>query len=168
MPAQNASDAKSAVMAATHVDDAQPAVLGPRALTQDTANAYILRSSELPWSPHGRWYGCADTPQRKLEKVSKTLEEYRTIFDRLYPDYEVSHLLSLPRQELLDILNMSNQTPSPTNWLPSPPPNPIPYHQDFDVNPFPPNSFEGVDVSQFVDGGINWVGNGKQLSFLTY
>ncbi|KAL7894890.1 fungal-specific transcription factor domain-containing protein [Trichoderma sp. SZMC 28014] len=45
-------------------------------------------------------------PSRKsLEEISRSLEECRSVLRRLYPNHEVSQLLSLTRQELRDLLD---------------------------------------------------------------
>ncbi|PTB70474.1 N-terminal binuclear Zn cluster-containing protein [Trichoderma citrinoviride] len=49
-------------------------------------------------------------PSRKsLEELSRSLEECRSVLRRLYPNHDVSHLLSLSRQELCDLLNQPAQ-----------------------------------------------------------
>ncbi|KAM0458026.1 hypothetical protein ACHAO4_002747 [Trichoderma viride] len=49
-------------------------------------------------------------PSRKsLEEISRSLEECRSVLRRLYPDHEVSQLLSLSRQELRDLLDQPVQ-----------------------------------------------------------
>ncbi|KFH46521.1 putative transcriptional regulatory protein-like protein [Hapsidospora chrysogenum ATCC 11550] len=122
--------------------------------------------------------------KQKLEKLSRTLEEYRTVVDRLFPDHDVSQLLSIPREDLLDILNIPryNQTTatSPTttcnsnnnNWLPSPPPNPIPFHAELRASPFPqPTGFDAMNVPQMMQfaadaGCLSWEESGKQVPVL--
>ncbi|KAL7818672.1 fungal-specific transcription factor domain-containing protein [Trichoderma aethiopicum] len=64
-------------------------------------------------------------PSRKsLEELSRSLEECRSVLRRLFPNHEVSHLLSLSRQELCGLLDQPVQRetadrspapPSPSN-----------------------------------------------------
>ncbi|KAL6871284.1 fungal-specific transcription factor domain-containing protein [Trichoderma novae-zelandiae] len=57
-----------------------------------------------------------------LEELSRSLEECRSVLRRLYPNHEVSHLLSLSRQELCDLVHQPFQqdTADPSPTPPSP------------------------------------------------
>ncbi|KAF7560253.1 hypothetical protein G7046_g3918 [Stylonectria norvegica] len=70
-------------------------------------------------------------PSRKtLEALSQSVEEYRGVLKRLYPDCQISSLLPLSRQELLGLLN--DQTVGSLAALPSPPLNSSPVRSEFE------------------------------------
>ena len=98
---------------------------------------------------------------RKVEKLSRSLEEHRTIVDRLFPDHEVSELLTLPRDELLSIVNMSRTPQYSQPWLPPPSEASSDMSLDSpcsDHNPFAPAAelFKGIDIDKLVEKGITW------------
>lgn len=68
------------------------------------------------------------TVPRTLEALSQSLEECRSILKRLYPDQDVSALLPLTRQELLNLLGYAPTEPSTA--LPSPPLNTSPLKKE--------------------------------------
>ncbi|KAI6782708.1 putative transcriptional regulatory protein-like protein [Emericellopsis cladophorae] len=78
-------------------------------------------------------------PSRKtLEALSQQLEECRSVLKRLYPEHDVPTLLSLSRQELVDIIHRRDAN-TPESLL-SPSSQGSPIKQDFD-------SCHGSDVS---------------------
>lgn len=80
--------------------------------------------------------------RRTLDALTQSLEECRSVLRRLYPDYEVSDLLPLSHQELLDLLEQARL--EPPSALPSPPLDSAslsqelssPIHPDFTQSPF--------------------------------
>lgn len=92
----------------------------------------------------------------KVEEISKSAEEYRTIFERLFPGYDVSSLLSLPRQDLLRLLSVDNHEPTSSSWPSFPPPhsfcdNPEAYNfSQFSME------HEGFALAHTVNAGEVW------------
>ncbi|CAM1511075.1 Fc.00g085880.m01.CDS01 [Cosmosporella sp. VM-42] len=68
-----------------------------------------------------------------LEALSKSLSECCGILRRLYPHHETSSLVSLSREELLDLLE--GRATEPRMMLPSPPLGTCPVRQDLDQPP---------------------------------
>ncbi|KAF3354172.1 hypothetical protein VdG1_07637 [Verticillium dahliae VDG1] len=69
-------------------------------------------------------------PSRKvLENLSQSLEECRSVINRLFPNQEIFELLPLTREELLELLRHPTK-PHDEAALPSPPANPSPLEDD--------------------------------------
>ncbi|CRK44195.1 hypothetical protein BN1723_000881 [Verticillium longisporum] len=69
-------------------------------------------------------------PSRKvLENLSQSLEECRSVINRLFPNQEIFDLLPLTREELLELLRHPTK-PHDEAVLPSPPANPSPLEDD--------------------------------------
>jgi hypothetical protein len=102
---------------------------------------------------------------RKLEKMSKSLEEYRTIFERLYPDRDVSSLLPLPREDLLDLLDIPGREPSPPDWLPGQPSDPVVFSPGMKVLSPYSTGCNGIIGLEYSGGGIDWIANGQHYSY---
>lgn len=67
--------------------------------------------------------------RRVLENLSQSLEECRSVINRLFPNQEIFELLPLTREELLELLRHPTK-PHDEAALPSPPANPSPLEDD--------------------------------------
>lgn len=82
-------------------------------------------------------------PSRKsLEEISRGLEECRSVLRRLYPNHEVSQLLSLSRQELRDLLDQPVQQETDDVSVTPPSVNETQHPQELENMPAPKSEWD--------------------------
>lgn len=130
MPALSVRGERFGAMASSHVASASPAVPQNVVSMTSTDKGLFPRGSQfLLATVHNIWDSIL-TLTRTLEALSQQLEECRSVLKRLYPHQEISTLLPLSRQELLNCLDRPVAN-TPTS-LPSPPTNTSPLRQGLD------------------------------------
>lgn len=75
-------------------------------------------------------------PFRVIESLSESLQACKSVLTKLYPDYQVSDLIQLSREELVtllhdcDLIPTGNYFATPSFWA-----YPLTPHQRFDLSP---------------------------------